>query len=538
MIQWIQMLLCCSLAMTALTGLYVGYAILFRKRYAAKWFYLAGIILLIGFIVPFRPKIQIRQENVPKFILQAASHKEADMESLPAQTPALALTDRTATTEMATQTTQATKAPLWWHFAFLIWATGAIGSLCYYGIQHIRFLRAVKRWSAPVEDTKTLTLFELAKASLSLKRRHIDLLQCACVSSPMLILSGRRPTILLPGREMSADDLRFIFLHELIHYKRRDLLCKALMLLATAMHWFNPAVYYLSKVVALHCETSCDEKVIEKQGIEGKNQYVMSILGMAQYQATHSSFLTTSFYGGKDTMKRRLVSILNQSKKRAGFLFLAGILVLTFAAGTAFAVDAQSVRPYTEGVYYPVGDSEDGVVDPVTMTCYGKRVYGIYDTNRKDWKLNSAYTLRWEEPIGSPPDNAVCLLTVYDGTQLLGYEEISYEVFMISLPTRLRGEATFDEQYGRYKAFGFDHYFYDGRNVRGFWDANEEISLINIDPVSGGLFDDGESEYGVYLMAEYNDDTLIGLKEITVATFSAIPEIIEQVEAIQEQYFR
>ena len=52
-----------------------------------------------------------------------------------------------------------------------------------------------------------------------------------------------KPRILLPDADFTTDELRLILKHELVHYKRRDLWYKGLVLAANAIHWFNPAVY-------------------------------------------------------------------------------------------------------------------------------------------------------------------------------------------------------------------------------------------------------------------------------------------------------
>ncbi|HML45896.1 MAG TPA: M56 family metallopeptidase [Clostridia bacterium] len=537
MTQWMSQLLWCSVAMTLLTGLFYLATGLLRRRYAAKWFYLAGIILLIGFAVPIRMQVKVSPERLPPFMPNAAHQPAMEQQSVQVPVQAPVRTSAETSGDMAVRA-PAQPAITHWHIAFLIWLAGACGTLLYQGIRHVRFLRTVKRWSVPVEDAESRAQFERAKGMLALERHTVEWMRCACISSPMLIRLTK-PAILMPEYEMSSEDLHFMLLHELIHYKRGDLWGKALTLLATAMHWFNPAVYFLARLVTLYCEISCDEKVVENGELEEKHRYAMSILGVVRHPAKSDTLLSTAFYGEKNMMKMRIASILASPHKGIGRLFLIGALVLTFAAGTAFAVDARMDQQGVARRYYPVGESfEEGVVDPFTMTCYGRTIYGIYDTSKRSWKLNTAYTSFMEKgPMRPPPANAVCLITVYDGTRIIGYEEISYEAFMISLPTRLGGTVAFAETYGRYKEYGFDHYSYDGRNVRGFWDEHEKISLVNIDPVTGGLFEK-VNNYGVYIVAEYTDGALIGIKEITADEFSSIPGIIERVEAIKEQYFK
>lgn len=70
------------------------------------------------------------------------------------------------------------------------------------------------------------------------------------------------PAILLPPVKFAGDELSLILKHELIHFKRHDLWYKALILEATALHWFNPVVYLMAKAAAVQCEISCDALVL------------------------------------------------------------------------------------------------------------------------------------------------------------------------------------------------------------------------------------------------------------------------------------
>jgi beta-lactamase regulating signal transducer with metallopeptidase domain len=80
-----------------------------------------------------------------------------------------------------------------------------------------------------------------------------------------MLIGFFRPALLLPSAEITSDGLVLILRHELIHLKRHDLWYKALVLLATVIHWFNPVVYIMAKAIAAQCEISCDEQVLQGQ---------------------------------------------------------------------------------------------------------------------------------------------------------------------------------------------------------------------------------------------------------------------------------
>jgi photosystem II stability/assembly factor-like uncharacterized protein len=111
------------------------------------------------------------------------------------------------------------------------------------------------------------------------------------------------PVVLLPAMDFSADELSFILKHELVHCKRKDLWCKGLVLIATAMHWFNPVVYLMA--IAVQCEVSCDVAVVQNASVDVRQRYSETIIGVIENQSRIQTALSTSFYGGKGSMKTR-----------------------------------------------------------------------------------------------------------------------------------------------------------------------------------------------------------------------------------------
>ena len=53
---------------------------------------------------------------------------------------------------------------------------------------------------------------------------------------------------------LSPDELRYIFLHELSHLKRYDLLVNGLVLAVQIIYWFNPLIWYALRQMKQDCE--------------------------------------------------------------------------------------------------------------------------------------------------------------------------------------------------------------------------------------------------------------------------------------------
>jgi beta-lactamase regulating signal transducer with metallopeptidase domain len=163
-------------------------------------------------------------------------------------------------------------------------------------------MRVVGRWIESVTDERTLRLFQSLKTEMGISRL-IDVRLCTSIGTPMMI-GLMEPRLLLPKQNFSANELRFIMRHELIHYKRKDLYYKAFVLLATCIHWFNPVVYLMAKAIDAICEVSCDAEVVRRAGAEARLRYSETIISVAQVQLKLKTALSTNFFGGNNYLTR------------------------------------------------------------------------------------------------------------------------------------------------------------------------------------------------------------------------------------------
>ena len=127
--------------------------------------------------------------------------------------------------------------------------------------------------------TENAVLNEVKK-ELKIKR-HIKIRMSPDIQSPMLV-GVLFPVIYIPCREISDENMRMVFLHELTHYKRKDLLIKWLSLFVNAVHWFNPLAYLLCANVSEACEVSCDMEVTKNMSDAEQKIYMKTILDLVE----------------------------------------------------------------------------------------------------------------------------------------------------------------------------------------------------------------------------------------------------------------
>ena len=327
--NFITALLICSVNMSALALIYMACSPLLRKRYSDKWLYYAWLIIILGLIIPFRPQLGTAFFNVE--VTTVTPQVFAAGEAPVYFTAAAALPP----VESGGVLTAATLDVSWQQIAAAVWAAGVLLFMAFHGIQHYRFMKMTDRWREKIADEDILSALESLKEKMGIKKQ-IPLYLCPTAGSPMMV-GLIKPLILLPTTYLSQNELCFILKHELVHYKRKDLLYKYLLFAAMALHWFNPVVYLISKAVNVLCEASCDSEVVRDTDEEARLSYSETIISVVRYKSRLRTALSTNFYGGKKGMKNRISSIMDIRNKKAGAVIAGSIMVFTMSTGLVFA---------------------------------------------------------------------------------------------------------------------------------------------------------------------------------------------------------
>ena len=141
-----------------------------------------------------------------------------------------------------------------------IWIAGAATVVVWAAAAHIRFSSYLRRWSQQVTDADILHMYRELAEKMKI-RKPPKLRICAGLNAPMLV-GIFRSSILLPENAMDSQIIQHTLLHELTHFERNDIGLKTLALLDCAIHWFNPLVWYMSRIIAQDTELACDETLL------------------------------------------------------------------------------------------------------------------------------------------------------------------------------------------------------------------------------------------------------------------------------------
>ena len=208
------------------------------------------------------------------------------------------------------------------------WLVGAIALLGLTTVVNWRFARQVA--AAPeIEDTEIVRLFAEARAEFGL-RRAIRLIESGQVQSPA-IMGLFAPTLLLPAdvrTKFDARELRFIFLHELAHLKRGDVIVQALIALLQIVHWFNPVLWFAFRRMRIDREPATDALVLSRTGEEEKERYGLMLIKLLEhFNQRHSLATLVGILEDKDQFKRRFSLIARFTRGAYGWSLL-GVTIL------------------------------------------------------------------------------------------------------------------------------------------------------------------------------------------------------------------
>ena len=319
--------------------------LLLRDRLAPRWHYALWLILLARMLTPWAPESELSLFNYvalnqPRALvtmpapLPTPPHSESlsaqtftPSESVPpdlsflrtqesleapentplAQSP-LPVTD-TLTDRPDRSTTAAFPLPIG---AILptLWLLGASTLLTIVLYKNTRLIGAIRR--APVlADPRALAILDDCRATMGV-RRPVRTAILDDLPSPALF-GLFRPKLLLPAglaETLPDDRLRYIFLHELGHYRRRDILINWLMTLLLTLHWFNPLVWYAFYRMRADRELACDALALSHTAPGESRDYGLTILELLERQSVLRQFHgAVGILEHKSHLKRRIAHI-------------------------------------------------------------------------------------------------------------------------------------------------------------------------------------------------------------------------------------
>ena len=253
----------------------------------------------------------------------------------------------------------------------------------------------------PVTRPDVIELLEDCKQELGV---HVpmNVVQSEDVRSPAL-LGFLRPRLLLPERLLESFDreaLRFLFLHELSHAKRRDILVNWLATAVHVVHWWNPLVAYALARMRAEREIATDAAVLAHEPEASGRRYGDTLIRLLEFSSARELLPgTAGVLEDRSELERRVTMIVQHRRNPrrgtalfAGLVLALGLTTLTRAAAppapsddVATAAAERALQPWIAALdardYARTWeDASPAFKQAITAEDWAKACAGAYDT--------------------------------------------------------------------------------------------------------------------------------------------------------------
>ncbi len=314
---------------TVLTVLLVLFKPISKKLFGYKWHYYIWLAVLVVMILPVR-FAPLRTEKIS--LVTESTSQSAYTES----SAAYGVNEDTQTITIVSKQIQTPKNYILTNIIHqstnklaVIWLIGVLLILLINTIGYCKLLYNIHKRSCIISCP------EIHKYT----KRSIIVRICTDLPSPFII-GIFRPSLILPDIQLSPQQLDNIIMHEVTHLKRNDILCKWFLSIVKALHWFNPAVYYVAKQIHTECEISCDLSVVGNMNSTQTTNYIDTILSLLSADKAHTLPLTTGMTGNKNILKKRFSMIKNKKSTSIIMSVISLIIAVIMLSAAVFASGA------------------------------------------------------------------------------------------------------------------------------------------------------------------------------------------------------
>jgi len=214
----------------------------------------------------------------------------------------------------------------WLNFLAWVWLAGAGAMLARLSIVNVQFSRRL-RFEMEVGSENIHALWRSCAERMGVRGIPPVIVTTAVATPAIFGLWKKR--LLLPTdfeQRLSRNELRLVFLHELVHLRNRDVAAGWLMSLLQCVHWFNPLVWIAGICWRADMELACDEAVLEMREPAERNDYGMVLLKLATRISPSAPRPAAGMIGGKGQLRRRIVAIARGERRGRIWSICAAIL--------------------------------------------------------------------------------------------------------------------------------------------------------------------------------------------------------------------
>lgn len=251
-------------------------------------------------------------------------------------------------------------------------------------------LRALKKSALPLQNPDVRRLYKKCLDEIGI-RKYIPVYSTAFLKSPV-ITGLLNPCIYLPLHLISdytETDMRYMLLHELQHYKHKDMAAAYLMNLTGVIYWFNPFIWYVLKEMRNDREIACDTSVLEMLEEDSYEDYGNTLINFAEKLSLTPFPFVSGLSGNMKQMKRRIINIASYQKPTfrkklkgtAAFLVTA---VLLFGLAPFISISAADDDHY----HWNISSERISYIDLSSYFGNYEGCFVLYDSAKDFWNVH------------------------------------------------------------------------------------------------------------------------------------------------------
>ncbi|SFB08160.1 bla regulator protein blaR1 [Lentibacillus halodurans] len=381
-------------------GMIMLFRKLFKKQLSAKWQYNLWFLWLMALTLPL----------IPNHLFDFGHHFSWDRHQHNASGHSIApegnqtLNDTNWMQDFAISVNRFDMTFLNEMLAF-IWITGMF-IMIGLTVRSWLNLKRIKSTTSSLKNKEVTALFEQCKRDLNISR-HLIVGESPLVKSP-LTFGLFKTFVVLPNhfeKWLSMDDIKHIFLHELNHYKYKDMATNYMIIFFQILYWFNPFVWIAFREMRLDREIACDIGVLNTLDKQDHVKYGNTIIDFVDRFSRPRYFtFVNQLNGSKKQIKKRIEHIASFTTESKRLKLKSIIIFLILAVLIASQLPIVSVLAYEDNrhdfageqtVYEDLSTYFAGFEGSFVLYNLQADQYHIYNENKSTLRVspNSTYKI-------------------------------------------------------------------------------------------------------------------------------------------------
>ncbi|MEN6462367.1 MAG: M56 family metallopeptidase [Syntrophomonas sp.] len=332
-----------SLMGSILVFLILAVKFAFKSTLNANWHYYIWVLLLLRLIIPFTLESPVSIYNFVKlnslgsiFSSQASFTELKNLSTETGNSPSkfasntipLASSSSEIKSDFTAKPAPTNFEVINWKAALIIlWLIGVALLVGYTIFINLKLWYHIRTELKTNSESVTYIL-ETCKSELKITK-NIPIVITSKAHTPALF-GPIKPLLLIPDsfiKSLTNTELKYIILHELAHWKRKDIIINWITALLQIMHWFNPVIWYGFYRMHQDCELACDALVLSSLDPERHKEYGRTIIRVLEMMLTPQWIPgTTRMLSQKSDIKRRIYMIA-KFKKESLFVSIIAISI-------------------------------------------------------------------------------------------------------------------------------------------------------------------------------------------------------------------